>query len=102
MFLDLLYMILNPHCRLGKRMFTLTIRIIGQKLLPTAQSFAISFVFEVYVSSFLVIERPHDRTSPILWKLRSLLFQEPVVRWEFEESIHENYLFPFCASFRDV
>jgi hypothetical protein len=83
-------------------MFALTIRIIRQRALPTARSFAISFVFEVYVSSFLAIERPRDRISPILWKLRSLFFQKPVVRREFEESIHKNHLFLFCASFRDV
>jgi hypothetical protein len=28
---------------------------------PTALPFAVSFVFEVYVSSFLAIERPRDR-----------------------------------------
>jgi hypothetical protein len=65
-------------------MFALIIRIIGEWVLPIARSFAISFVFEVYVSSFLAIERPHDRISPILWKPRNLLFQKPHVRFKTE------------------
>ena len=49
-------------------MFTLKIRTPSKRRddVPIAQSFAISFVFEVYVSSSLVIERPRDRISPIL------------------------------------
>jgi len=47
-------------------MFTLTIKIIMERVLPTAQSFGISFVSEVYVSSFLAIEHLRDRIWRVL------------------------------------
>ena len=70
----------------AKECLLFKLELIGNRVLPTAPSFAISFVSEAYVSSFLAIERPHDRISPILWKRRNLLFQKPHVRSKIERA----------------